>query len=519
MSQITGRCPSVLVVEDDPHGRSFMESSLALSGFHVISTKTIKEAKANCETETLQDLWAVLCDYRLPDGNGIEFLKWIRQLDPDLAFLVITGQGEKSIVQSSITEGAFQYLEKPVTHKELAEVMKDAVLSTQRLRQSQLDRRGLSDLQQLDQRMNSRPPVELADRVRLFYQPLHEVGGDFFITHAYSPGEWVLMVGDVSGHEIKSGFVSTYIQGLFRGCLENCGRVQDFLSLSNNTLRKGGFTESLDDDVISLSCSMFHIPQVGERIFHWNFGLTPCHVISELGRVEAAESGKFPLGWVEEIDLSSTHIHNKGNSQIIVFTDGLTEFSDLLEINTFSLLYGLMYGQKSIYGLPIGPNDDILILSYSLNPSQPLNAQFQPLLNEHYAGTEADHIDHLQANWRRSISFALGDKLGDRLYDLLICIREGMLNAFTHGCEKAPDKFAHLQISLSPDKERLRVIIDDPGRGHSFDLQKRLSEISASGSKHLGLGIIQHLSDEFHMENKGTSLVFDFEVSPVPAQG
>jgi anti-sigma regulatory factor (Ser/Thr protein kinase) len=192
----------------------------------------------------------------------------------------------------------------------------------------------------------------------------------------------------------------------------------------------------------------------------------------------------------------------------------LSEFSEVLEVNPFALLYGLMHGQKSISDLPLDPKDDILILCYSLNP---LNSQFQPILNEHYAGTEAAHIDHLQSNWRRSISFALGDKLGDRLYDLLICIREGMLNAFIHGCEKAPDKFAHLQISLSPDKQRLRVIIDDPGRGHSFDLKKRLDEIGQTGSQHLGLGIIQHLSDDFNMENKGTSLVFDFEISPVPA--
>jgi anti-sigma regulatory factor (Ser/Thr protein kinase) len=220
---------------------------------------------------------------------------------------------------------------------------------------------------------------------------------------------------------------------------------------------------------------------------------------------------------MDEIDVAETQIPIKRNSQIIIFTDGLPEFADELEVNTFSLLYALMHGRKSIYDLPIDPKDDILILNYSLNPQTPLNSQYQPVLSEHYAGTEVEHIDHLQSNWRRSLSFALEDKLGDRLYDLLICIREGMLNAFIHGCEKAPDKFAHLQISINAEKDRLRIVIDDPGKGHSFDLKKRLQDIGHTGSQHLGLGIIQHLSDEFHLENSGTSLVFDFEISPVPA--
>lgn len=521
MLAFIGSSPGVLVVEDDPHGLSFMESSLSLSGFRVATARSVAEAHARCEKEQIGNLWAVLCDYRLPDGNGIELLKWIRHKDPNLATLIITGQGDKRVVQEAIEHGAFHYLEKPVTHQELRDIIKDAVLQTQRLRQSVRDRIGLRELEIFDQRMSGVVPEDLRDRVRLYYQPLHEVGGDFFITHNYRTedpvGEWVLMVGDVSGHDIKSGFVSTYIQGMFRGCLENQCRVQEFIGLANRTLRQRGFSPVPDHDIISLSASTFYIPREGDRICHWNYGFTPCHVVSTAGRITPYPFGRFPLGWMDQIDVSSTQISCADSAIIIVFTDGLVEFSDEMQINAFSLYYGLMEAQKNINSLPNQAKDDILILSYSVNPSLPLNTHYQPLLSEHYAGTEVGHIDHLQANWRRSLSFALDDRLGDRLYDLLICIREGMLNAFVHGCEKAPDKFAHLQISLSPDKDRIRVVIDDPGRGHAFDLKKRLEEIGHKGSHHLGLGIIQHLSDDFQIENKGTSLVFDFEISPIPA--
>jgi len=225
------------------------------------------------------------------------------------------------------------------------------------------------------------------------------------------------------------------------------------------------------------------------------------------------EFGQFPLGWVDDIRTEPSNLAVHGNQLLYIFTDGLAEFANTLRINHFSLLYRLMHTINGLEGLPEEPSDDILALRYRLNPSMSLEESFEPILSEHYAGTEYEHIDQLQANWRRSITFALGDRLGDRLYDLLICIREGMLNALIHGCERSAEKFAHLQVSVNESTQVLRIHIDDPGRGHAFDLKERLEQINQKTGKHLGLGIIQHLSDSFSIENKGTSLVFDFKIS------
>jgi sigma-B regulation protein RsbU (phosphoserine phosphatase) len=517
MAEFSTRSPKVLVVEDDPHVLSFMESSLTLSGFAVLSAKTYAEAMKRCEETGLEKLWAVISDYRLLDQSGLDLLKYILSRDTTLATLLITGQGEKALVQESLSLGVFEYLEKPVTHQELRRIIKDAVQHTQQMRQSVRDRQGLKDLGELDQRMSGIVPDDLKDRLQVFYQPLHEVGGDFLITHTYSKTEWVILVGDVSGHDIKSGYVSTYFQGMFRGCVENGSRVQEALQLFNRVLRDRHAGQRNETDRISLSLSAFYINFDSDRICHWNFGSAPCYFVSKSGHIRECPYGLPPLGWLDKIDLSATHIPVEANDCLYAFTDGLIEFAAELRVSFFSLFFRLMESQNVIYDLPNEPKDDILAVKYSLNPKAPLSTQFHPLVSEHYAGTEVEQIDHLQSNWRRSLMFALDDRLGDRLYDLLICIREGMLNALIHGCEKAPDKFAHLQISLSDDKNVLRVVIDDPGRGHEFDLKNRLEQISTETGKHLGLGIIQHLSDDFSIENKGTSLVFDFEITPVHA--
>lgn len=514
MVESPNRDPVVLVVEDDPHSRTFMESSLELSGFKVFCADSVESARDLSDKLGLPSISAILSDYRLPRESGTDFVRWIRNRDAALSSIIITGQGEKSIVEQSIAAGVFHYLEKPVTHQQLREVVWSAVENTRLQRKYAADRKGLQALEHLGQSMNVVIPESLENRLSVLYQPLHEVGGDFFITHDFGKGRNVVLMGDISGHDIRSGYVSTYFQGMFRGSLEGSGRIATAIDLFNRSLRHQSLRESDHAEPVSLSLSVIDFGPQEDYVQHWNYGFTPCQIVSREGRIIECPIGRFPLGWMEDIITDPVPIRIKDKHLLYIFTDGLLEFANSLNINYFSLLYRLLRSFNPIEELPQAPTDDILALRFILHNSMPLSQSFEPILSEHYAGTEVDHIDHLQANWRRCITFALEDRLGDRLYDLLICIREGMLNALTHGCEGDPDKFAHLQICLNEEKDLLRIFIDDPGRGHAFNLEERLAQLSEQTGKHLGLGIIHHLSDEFRVENKGTSLVFDFEVSP-----
>jgi anti-sigma regulatory factor (Ser/Thr protein kinase)/CheY-like chemotaxis protein len=462
----------------------------------------------------MSSISAIISDYRLPDESGTDFLIWARGKDNTISTVIITGQGEKSVVEESIAVGVYRYLEKPVTHQELREVIWSAVERTRLQRKYILDQEGLQAVEHLGQSLNVVIPESLQKRMAIFYQPLQEVGGDFLITQDLGNGRLVFLVGDISGHDIRSGYMSTYFQGMFRGSLQGDGEVSSALELFNRSLRQQILKEPGQEEPVSLALSALDFCEEAEFIRHWNFGFTPCLLVSETGSISECPFGRFPLGWMEEIDTKPVSIPLIGNSILYIFTDGLVDFANSLGVNHFCLLYRMLRSNNLEGDLPESPTDDILIVRYLLNPTMPLSQTFEPILSEHYSGSELEHIDQLQANWRRCITFALGDRLGDRLYDLLICIREGMINALTHGCEGDSDKFAHLQISINDEKDLLRVFIDDPGRGHSFNLGERLQQLGERKGKHLGLGIIQHLSDELHVENKGTSLVFDFEVNP-----
>jgi len=65
----------VLIVDDEPDLREIFSSELGNTGFTVFEASSGQEAQAIAERETL-DL--IVSDIRMPDGDGISLLKWIR---------------------------------------------------------------------------------------------------------------------------------------------------------------------------------------------------------------------------------------------------------------------------------------------------------------------------------------------------------------------------------------------------------------------------------------------------------
>ena len=108
----------VLIVEDDRIYARTIANWLIKNGInarYVLSGASAREFIAGCTPDL------ILSDYRLPDGNGVELLEWIKQNGYRIPFLVMTGYGEIAGAVEAIKRGAQDYLPKPVqTEKVLA---------------------------------------------------------------------------------------------------------------------------------------------------------------------------------------------------------------------------------------------------------------------------------------------------------------------------------------------------------------------------------------------------------------
>jgi DNA-binding NtrC family response regulator len=132
---------SLLLVDDDPTYSRVMASELERLGFEVTTAGTGGEAVIRAGT---LEPSIVLLDLRLPDMDGLEVLKALREKNPASEVIVLTGHGSIDTALESVRLGASDYVVKPCPLDEL-EIRIHKALERQALRsRASLLERGLT---------------------------------------------------------------------------------------------------------------------------------------------------------------------------------------------------------------------------------------------------------------------------------------------------------------------------------------------------------------------------------------
>ena len=506
----------VLVVDDDPSGLALLEIRLRRMDFTVLTARSVSEAQLVIEKEGIGAVSCVLTDYRMPKESGLDLLSWIQKEDSSLATIMITADGEKDLVKDSLKIGAVDFLEKPVTRQHLSESVDAAVGKTARNRRLLATSEEARAAGRMGRFLHTVRTAELGSRLATYYHPCSEVGGDFLNVHAQGSSRYLILMGDVAGHDLRAGFISAYFQGMVRGLHERKVMAREILERFNAILIDEWATKDPANDLShcevlsSLAvCALLWDPlQRTVRIL--NCGLPPCIMVRSLSAISAVTHGSPPLGWFDVLDVEDLVVPLADLNWIYLATDGLSDFAAQIGIDSLCLAYRLLTDSQGVADdLVAGAPDDILVMRLEVDSQPTQEGSFQPLIYEVYHGDEVDRIDEIQAVWRRSLQFALGDGLGSRLYDFLVCCREAVINAMVHGCDSSGGKACTFQVLFSPVLNCVRVRVDDPGKGHRFDPKERLEQLPNLDGQHLGLALIENLCDRFSIENNGCSLVFE----------
>lgn len=131
----------VLVVDDEPSLQLTLADALQDEGLEVTVGGTVGEA-LRALTDRRPDL--VLCDLKLPDGNGFDVLKAVRSEHADLPFIILTAYGTVSTAVEAIKLGANEFLTKPFEETQLLAVV-NRYLEVVRLRRRVAELEGEPD--------------------------------------------------------------------------------------------------------------------------------------------------------------------------------------------------------------------------------------------------------------------------------------------------------------------------------------------------------------------------------------
>ena len=119
----------ILVVEDDAAFGMMILTWLKKNGYEVVLSSHYEQAKAEISSKSF-DL--ILSDLRLPDGDGILLMTWVREkMKSKVPIIVMTGYAEVQTAVSAMKLGAFDYLKKPINPSVLEEKIGAALASSE----------------------------------------------------------------------------------------------------------------------------------------------------------------------------------------------------------------------------------------------------------------------------------------------------------------------------------------------------------------------------------------------------
>ena len=106
----------ILIIDDDKAICTALAGVVTSMGHDAASALTLEEGLQKILANTYD---VVLLDVRLPDGNGLKMLPTIRETSSAPEVIIITGEGSHDGAELAIESGAWDYMEKPVSTKEI----------------------------------------------------------------------------------------------------------------------------------------------------------------------------------------------------------------------------------------------------------------------------------------------------------------------------------------------------------------------------------------------------------------
>ena len=244
----------VLLVDDETGILETLQILFRGEGYHVVVSNTGRDALEALENER-PDI--VVTDIRMPGVTGLEVLARAREVDPEMAVILMTAQASLQSAVRAVNEGAYYYLQKPFANDELLAICKRAAES----RLLKVENKALKrEIRRRDRHQEERP----VGKSRNFLEVLK-------LAETVAPTDSTILISGESG--TGKEVVARYIHSLsersdasFHSI--NCGALPE--SLLDSELFghvKGSFTGAVRDKeglLVAARGGSFFLDEIGE---------------------------------------------------------------------------------------------------------------------------------------------------------------------------------------------------------------------------------------------------------------
>ncbi len=320
----------VLIVDDSEMNCDLMERILK-------KLYTVKKAYSGEEAiETIYSTYfpdLILLDVSLPGMSGFEVCETLKK-DPktsDIPIIFITGYTNKKDIVQGLNLGAVDYVTKPFdidelslrvkTHMEL-KLSKKKIVEINTILNNELKWAG--ELQKKIIEIDLPESDKISFNIDYQALPQLKCGGDYYDIFKFSDDEFLVLLGDVTGHGLKSAFITMILKAVvYHDYIKNNQKIfdiSDFFYWLNSRLN----FELQRIPEIFVAFAGIHINLKEMKLYYCNAGL-PGLYIKRMDKIISKKLEGMLLGIEPDQRYGKEVIDIMTGDRIIFFTDGLNE--------------------------------------------------------------------------------------------------------------------------------------------------------------------------------------------------
>ncbi len=313
----------ILVIDDEPINLQILISQLTKENYSVQFFTTGQEALSIINSGEEFDL--VLLDVMMPVISGFDVCKKIREKYSahELPVVLLTAKNTKNDIIAGLSMGANDYITKPFDRDELLARVKNCV-SLKKAAEEQ--KKFIAVKQELEIAQNIQRsilprilPQMQGLAIRAKYEPMMEVGGDFYDFLQIDDHRIGILIADVTGHGIPAALISSMIKIAF---YMSHDKIDDPAALL------GKINSSLFEHIYGRFITAFYIfmdikekKAVFSNAAHW-----PIYIQNRFsGEISEHTIRGRLIGITRDEKYKNQTINLKQGDRIILFTDGIIE--------------------------------------------------------------------------------------------------------------------------------------------------------------------------------------------------
>lgn len=422
---------------------------------------------------------------------------------PDKHVILITTAAHSDNIICAKTENNIRY---PFSRDEIISVLQH-YSHMQLLAQKRAE--NIADADSLSRIKGQASLKEAVDKsnqqLAVWQKAFRKIGGDLVLSHQFNlHGKYGFILGDVSGHDIQSGYTATWFAGLVKGVWGQYSNPLDLLRYLNSFLE--GDTEEEDRRFV---CALILLwDPLRHKLSYANAGIPGGILVKkDTGKATMIKWTGIPIGLFPEMDMfDHDEIDFDPGDRIYVATDGV------LEAIPSEVISGI--GETKSDEPPQQALESIVdFVTRSIEVTDDLTI----------AVFEGHHFKEPPIGFRRSIKSThpeiesvlsqietyLNETQQGRfdLTKVLLAAREALINALAHGNNNIPDK--PIDIDLEVLDDTLQIRISDSGGG--FDPMAEKQRLADEGDLRIhgrGIELMENICQSISYNGSGVCLEF-----------